>query len=1357
MRDDSAGPVPSRPRVERDAEDRRRVKPIRIRLAALEGPDDAPPERSSMEFHVKKSVRDALGIEDSLFQLTGNCILPNFLSSRVLAQRLNERADAALRPDRAFKAGQVNAMGLIDEILHYVCSLYRLKRGEDVFARALSAVESAIGSRGAETLLSSFLSDFPPMAVYRGKTGLADYLAGATDGRSNREIALEELLMLWLANDNPAFSPFAELFDDSGLRKAPEYPKAVEALRSFFAGEPGFGPDGQSLVDLLKSPAIAVPNSLPGQLDYIRKRWGLLLGDYLLRILSSLDLLKEEEKAFFPGPGPSRVLAYEGLEHEYERFSMDKDWMPRVVMIAKSVLVWLFQLSQAYGRPIRRLDEIPDEELDSLASRGFTALWLIGVWERSMASERIKKACGNPEAAASAYSIFDYQIAGELGGWEALADLRARSAYRGIRLASDMVPNHTGMESLWMKDRPDYFIQSRTCPFPAYSFSGANLSGDPDVGVFLEDRYYSRTDAAVVFKRVDFRTGDVRYIYHGNDGTSMPWNDTAQIDYLNREAREAVKATILNVARNFPIIRFDAAMVLAKRHIRRLWFPEPGSGGDIPSRSEHAISRADFDAAMPEEFWREVVDLCAAEAPDTLLLAEAFWMLEGYFVRTLGMHRVYNSAFMNMLKREENSKYRETIRNTLEFDPEILKRFVNFLNNPDEETAAAQFGRGDKYFGVCTMMVTMPGLPMFGHGQVEGCEEKYGVEFRRAYWNESPDRAFVERHEREIFPLMKKRHLFASASEFLLFDLRADDGSVNENVFAYANGHGTERALVLFNNAFPRAWGRLSDSTPFLDKANGGAKRSRTIAEGLGLTGGAGRFCLMREQRSDLWFIRDSREIAERGLFVSLDGYQCQVFLDVGEIEDNQLGQYRKLHDHLAGAGVRDVSAAMQDIFLKDLYGALEELCSPAFFESMRFLLAPAAGAAPESRARPVPASAAKGAKAGSAAAAPAAPRTLPAFLKAVEAPFKAFFRTALRFLEGTSEYDGFEAARATREATESEAFASFSSAIKDLAALAAGIGERSNASLAWMSDSFRADPSAFDRAVALVVMTELRSAIGHGSSFADLGRLLDHWRVDRKLVDILSARPSDRDRAELAMRAMRAMVARIDVPARHPLMGDAERAAELFRSFTADGEIVSLLGVNEYGGKRWFVKERFEDVLWCSFIVYSLYYLDKPDAASGRKIAAAPKGAADRASRMSANSGILAAFLEAETASGYDLAKLAESLTSIAARAVVARERKRIPPQGSTGRGAATAKKSEAPARRERTKAETAKKKVRVEKATAAQKAKTTEKAKRSKVEKRPAPAKAPIARKSAKKAKGAKTAKSAKKSTKRYAGKKA
>ena len=66
---------------------------------------------------------------------------------------------------------------------------------------------------------------------------------------------------------------------------------------------------------------------------------------------------------------------------------------------------------------------------------------------------------------------------------------------------------------------------------------------------------------------------------------------------------------------------------------------------------------------------------------------------------------------MHMLRDEDNAGYRRVLRETLEFDPEILKRYVNFMNNPDEKTAVEQFGKGDKYFGVATLMITMPGLP----------------------------------------------------------------------------------------------------------------------------------------------------------------------------------------------------------------------------------------------------------------------------------------------------------------------------------------------------------------------------------------------------------------------------------------------------------------------------------------------------------------------------------------------------------------------------------------------------------------------------------------------------------------------
>ena len=675
---------------------------------------------------------------------------------------------------------------------------------------------------------------------------------------------------------------------------------------------------------------------------YVREHWAAILGADLDAIIGRLDIaigvLAEEERGLhlrFGGGGGGKDLppdvpsfAAAVVADEAEAFSSDSDWMPRVVLMAKSTYVWLDQLSRRYGRDLRTLDAIPDEELDTLASWGVTSLWLIGLWQRSVASERIKRMRGNPDAVASAYSLDDYRIADDLGGEAAYANLRDRAWARGIRLASDMVPNHMGIDSRWVIEHPEWFLSLPEPPFPAYTYTGADLSSDPRVGIVLEDHYWDDTDAAVVFKRIDRETGDERYVYHGNDGTSFPWNDTAQLDFLSAEVREHVIQVILDVARRFPVIRFDAAMVLARKHIQRLWWPLPGSGDGIPSRAEYAISQEEFDRRMPNEFWREVVDRVAAEVPDTLLLAEAFWMLEGYFVRTLGMHRVYNSAFMHMLRDENGAGYRKLIRETLEFDPEILKRYVNFMSNPDEETALEQFGTGDKYFGVATVMATLPGLPMLGHGQIEGYAEKYGMEFRRARLDEQPDPSLVERHQREIFPLLHRRAWFAEAHEFLLYDLVTDGGGVDESVLAYSNGSGPTRSLVVYHTRFGSIAGTIRESAAYARKSASGAKRlvRRSLAEGLGLTNDPSMFVTFRDARTGLQYIRSSLELWERGLWLSLDAYQGHVFWEFDEVHDGTAGQWRHLAERLAGAGVPSLDDALVEQQLEPVHAPLRAL-----------------------------------------------------------------------------------------------------------------------------------------------------------------------------------------------------------------------------------------------------------------------------------------------------------------------------------------------------------------------------------------------------------------------------------------------
>jgi hypothetical protein len=293
---------------------------------------------------------------------------------------------------------------------------------------------------------------------------------------------------------------------------------------------------------------------------------------------------------------------------------------------------------------------------------------------------------------------------------------------------------------------------------------------------------------------------------------------------------------------------------------------------------------------------------------------------------------------MNMLKDEENSKYRSVIKNTLEFNPEVLKRFVNFMSNPDEETALFQFGKGDKYFGVCTMMVTMPGLPMFGHGQIEGFAEKYGMEYRYAKWDERPDRDFMKRHEREIFPLMKRRHLFAEVGNFLLYDFFAPEGYVNEDVFAYSNSTGDERALVIYHNKYASARGWVRTSAAYSVKGGEGDERrliQKSLGEGLGLTLDGSYFTIFRDHVSGLEYIRNNTELCEKGLYVELGAYNYHVFIDFREVRDNQWQQYAQIANYLNGRGAPSVEDVFKEILLQPIQHALKELINPNLFRRL--------------------------------------------------------------------------------------------------------------------------------------------------------------------------------------------------------------------------------------------------------------------------------------------------------------------------------------------------------------------------------------------------------------------------------------
>jgi hypothetical protein len=251
------------------------------------------------------------------------------------------------------------------------------------------------------------------------------------------------------------------------------------------------------------------------------------------------------------------------------------------------------------------------------------------------------------------------------------------------------------------------------------------------------------------------------------------------------------------------------------------------------------------------------------------------------------------------------------------------------MSNPDERTAIDQFGTGDKCFGVTALMATLPGLPMFGHGQIEGYTEKYGMEYRWPRYQENPDPALVERHERQIAPLLHQRALFAESNNFLLYDFFREDGSVDENVFAYSNRRGDRRALVLYNNRYATTRGTVHASAAYADKSSGHLRQQR-LKEGLDLRVDPALILACRDSLTGLEYLRRSVSMAEHGLSIELHAYQCHVFLDWRELRATAEQPWDRLCDELGGRGVADLEDALVRLELRPVHDSLRRLLEPA-------------------------------------------------------------------------------------------------------------------------------------------------------------------------------------------------------------------------------------------------------------------------------------------------------------------------------------------------------------------------------------------------------------------------------------------
>ena len=112
------------------------------------------------EFHVSRLAREKFGFDQTLFATDGNVVFADFLAARTFTQKINQHRDLATYPERAVRSGEINAIGLIDEILHMVFALYRKQVDPKVLAKALKDLTETFGEKQVNLILTRFTEGF---------------------------------------------------------------------------------------------------------------------------------------------------------------------------------------------------------------------------------------------------------------------------------------------------------------------------------------------------------------------------------------------------------------------------------------------------------------------------------------------------------------------------------------------------------------------------------------------------------------------------------------------------------------------------------------------------------------------------------------------------------------------------------------------------------------------------------------------------------------------------------------------------------------------------------------------------------------------------------------------------------------------------------------------------------------------------------------------------------------------------------------------------------------------------------------------------------------------------------------------
>jgi Alpha amylase, catalytic domain len=417
--------------------------------------------------------------------------------------------------------------------------------------------------------------------------------------------------------------------------------------------------------------------------------------------------------------------------------------------------VWLTELSRKLGRRAT-LDDIPDDELDKLAERGFDWVWLLSVWQTGLAGQRISRSnrqwrrefqktlpdLREEDIAGSGFAITGYTVHENLGGDAALSRLRERLRRRGIRLMLDFVANHTALDHPWIENHPEYYVAG----------TEQDLARAPQNYIWI-----------------NCNQGDV-ILAHGRDPYFPGWPDTVQLNYGNPATQEAMIGELVKITGQCDGVRCDMAMLLLPDVFERTW----------------GIS------AQP--FWPKAITRVRERSKDFCFMAEVYWDLE-WTMQQEGFDYTYDKRLYDRLR----DGHARPVRDHLQAGLDYQNKMARFLENHDEPRAATSFSL-DVHKAAAVITFLSPGLRFFQQGEFEGYRKHVSPHLCRGP-DEPVDQNLRQFYERLLAVL---RQSVAREGQWQLLECAAAwDGNWTWDCFLAFGWQDTggERLLVVVNYA----------------------------------------------------------------------------------------------------------------------------------------------------------------------------------------------------------------------------------------------------------------------------------------------------------------------------------------------------------------------------------------------------------------------------------------------------------------------------------------------------------------------------------------------------------------------------